>query len=74
MDDPHNLADYFNELIDYTEELAEIAAEVWVSFTHFKLGTIVLLIGSAGDQGVALAREKLAGSIDGVGNIFSEKF
>ena len=25
-------------------------------------------------QGVALAREKLAGSIDGVGNIFSEKF
>ena len=54
MDDPHNLADYFNELIDYqpvdyTEELAEIAAEVWVSFTHFKLGTIVLLIGSAGD-------------------------
>ena len=26
------------------------------------------------NQGVALAREKLAGSIDGVGNIFSEKF
>ena len=49
MDDPHNLADYFNELIENTEELAEIAAEVWVSFTHFKLGTIVLLIGSAGD-------------------------
>ena len=25
-------------------------------------------------QGVALAREKLAGSIDGVGNIFCENF
>ena len=49
MDDPHNLADYFNELIDYTEELAEVAGEVWDSFTHFKLGTIVLFIGSAGD-------------------------
>ena len=25
-------------------------------------------------QGLALTREKLAGSLDGVGNIFSEKF
>ena len=26
------------------------------------------------NQGLALTREKLAGSLDGVGNIFSEKF
>ena len=30
VDDPHNLADYFNDIIDYTEEVPEVAAEVWV--------------------------------------------
>ena len=36
----------------------------------YKVGNV----NGGGGQGVALAREKLAGSIDGVGNIFSEKF
>ena len=34
MENPHDLHDYFNDIIDYQEELAEVAEEVNV---HYKL-------------------------------------